>query len=810
VYDGKPLHLPSSVYPSLITGSAPPEKHSTIVNRLSQTTKTALFFHTTSVASRSSPAFSRSCHSSILPSFVAECFTHAVQSVNAETYHHPVGEADGICVSIANDREGYIFSLDSDYLILVSTPGASRVKGYCPLDMFQWIEGEVAVPNADEDGWETPKKADEWSQAGSSSRSKARSKTGSTRYTNYLPSPTYTSPTLVLTSISPAALRTRLRLPANVMPLFASLVGNDYTPPKYADLFYEPGLSPVQKIEKAGRILREVIYAPNSAKAVSGVSNAGDKAVLMVKRVVTKLATRVHLSESVIDEMVDTIIESTFQYVLPGLPDQSATYPFDDPEQTDPEAEAAQVTQAKERYATLQRVGKAGHITHAYTYPGRIYLWPLMEDPSGPSLRASEGVRRVRIEAWRLLEEGCGGLGWPEPTEEDLRLAQEDAELEKLLGDTGITNGEDAEQEVEGGDETPAEVPATPGQEEDIAAPDLPKERPRRIIEWVRQGSSSKHTGVSVSLPPPPEQSAAPTCLAPMSTRLSHYLRTLSSDTLAVQALPPHLHPLIAAVRLSIIESAARSVRNDTKWRRAEVVAVLKGGLGMYAAWEKEERVCRPEKDSEVGGWPQLGGRQMGIVTQLGAVMLDALLLAQALLLGPEEVYGDEGEGEGTSSVDAESAAAKGQVEKNGHSTEMDADAGDSRQDGRAIDGTPEDGEDENPNRPRLTHLTPFVFVSGIALHHLLENTEPPASTGWRWSAAEDALLERCLEAVGEGLEDNIVGWSGATTRKALNAHPPSPESSSRAKEKSKKKDQKKNPPEKISGGSRFEMLMTM
>jgi len=634
-----------------------------------------------------------------------------------------------VCVSLAAEKEAYILGLDSDFLILVSTPGASRVKGYCPLDMMMWIEGQQPEDETLASA-ETAAEESGWNVAGPKTARPLRQST-------FLPPPNLTAPTLVLTSIAPNALRHRLRLPAPVLPLLASIVGNDYTPPSYSEIFFEPGLSAVQKVEKVSRILRETVFAPNTSKN----TNAGDQAVRLVKKAITKLAYRPMVNEAFLDEMVNTIIDASFQYILPGVPVRSPTYPFDLPDQVEEDSE--HIRTAKERYSALHERGMEGTISDTFMWPGRTYLWTILEDPSGPSLRSSERLREVRRQAWGILEEGCGGLVWPEPTEEELRAAEQDKALQALLGTSASDESEDVEEveaddNGESGEQSAGEIDQKEEGEEDkeddtLIGSDTPdkeveaeaseivnRPRPRIIVEYVRQGSSKKVAAVEVALPPL-STSATPACLAPLSTRLEQYLSLLSSNTFLIRALPPALHPLLAVTRLSILEAASRATptRSDPKWKKAEVAAVLKMGLGMYSAWVREDRVWRPKGKQEDDAWPPLINRPVGIMAQLGAVMKEALLLAQTLLLVPEDSLVEPGNPGASTSGKAAS----------------------------------------------LTHLTPFMFVSGVTLHCLMANNTPPASTGWRWTAAEDAMLEKCMEAVVQDIQGDVTGWN-ATVKK--------------------------------------------
>jgi len=670
--------FPADIY---LLGSAPPGKQDTILRRSQQQLATARLFYTTSPTSRSGPSFSR--QSCILPPFASHTFIHALASLDVATRFVPLGEADGECVILADRLGGYVLGQDSDFLILVGGAGvSSRLIGYCPFDMMWWIDGasETQAPSSHGSGWHT---------ASNSRRGPPQ------RLSTLLPPANLTNPQLVMTSFAPQALRQRLRLPASVLPLFASLCGNDYTPPAAAEIFFEAGLSAVPKVEKVARTLREQIFWPKSTPPKSG--NAGDHAVELVTKVMRKLSIRPFVNDQALQELVDAIIEATFQYILPIGGECCKTYPFCgelDEIGCQSSSSTVKPSRAKEAYAAAQRRGLLNGITHAWLYPGRVLLWTVLEDPSGPSFKASEILRGVRRRAWEIAVEGFGGLRWPESAkaEEKEEAAGEHTKSSlppdaDLSGETTVATETSSESETLVNDDSPVQ------KGDSIPVPAVV---PRTIIEYVRQGSSARIVPHTIELQPQEEQ-ANPTCLQNLEVRLRAYLNPLQSDTPTILSLPVHLHPLIATIRLCIL-----SARTD-KWRRADVEAVLKAGLGCYSAWQKNSCSSK-SRDTEEGSYPVLTNRHCGFIAQISATMTDAHLLAQALLLLP-------------------------------------------------------DSPDRPSENPGLTHLVPFVFFSGTVLHSLLSGIELESSSIWRWTDTERAAYDECLPALTEGIEEHVVGW---------------------------------------------------
>jgi hypothetical protein len=674
-------------------------------------------------------------------------FIHALQSLDTATYFVPLGEADGAVVAFAEKLGAYVFGQDSDYPILIGGLAATKVKGYCPLDMMMWIEGEMGSNQAQlqdyEDGWQF--------------RQHRREGSGRSRQSPYLPPPYFSNPAFVITYIPHGALGQRLRLPASVLPLFASLCGNDYTPPTAAEYLFESGLRAAGKVEKVARVLREVLFNPNTNSPK--VVNAGDHAVELVRRVIKKLAVREFSHEGAIIELVEAIIESSFQYTLPLGVECCEIYPFCG--ELDPlgcqtgrsraashngKNEEGASAPAIKQYATAQRRGQLNSVTHAWLYPDRMYIWSVLEDPAGPSLRASEGLRGVRMAGYLIAEEGLGRMRWVDGSggEGDCEAEIEveptggaegrnakagfdevkEKTLEELLGmDTAAESGSDSEDTTL--------VGAYPSEEVKKVIEESHEPIPKRcIVEYVRQ--SNRFIGCRLDLPPLARE--IPLALQSLPARLAAYLAPFQSNTPTIRALSPHLHPLVAITRLCVLECAKRaesSKTNWSKWKRSEVGAILKAGIETYGQWARDWQSKKPRAflplhsqasaraqaqthgrggPEERGGtlYPLLTNRNSILVAQMSAAMADSLVLAQSLLLLPEE--GGDG--------------------------------------------------------PRLTHLIPFVFFSGTTMHSILNGRTPTSASEFEWSEKDQETLESCLGAVAEGREDAVVGWHTAPKEK--------------------------------------------
>jgi hypothetical protein len=192
----------------------------------------------------------------------------------------------------------------------------------------------------------------------------------------------------------------------------------------------------------------------------------------------------------------------------------------------------------------------------------------------------------------------------------------------------------------------------------------------------------------------------------------------MDAHTPAIAALPAKLHPLVAVVRLCIAQAAEADSTGTRRWRKPEVEAVLRAGIGcLEGGWstiaadaEAEAEAddsqdldldldLEPESEEQETDYPHLSNRNAELVAQLASGFQDAQLLAQSLLL-------TEG-----------------------------------------------------------THLAPYLFFSGIALHSLLSGTEPGAGCGWRWSAAYKHKYHDALAAILASVPESAVA-SGAPVAK--------------------------------------------
>ncbi|ORX34024.1 hypothetical protein BD324DRAFT_638071 [Kockovaella imperatae] len=552
----------------------------------------------------------------------------------------------------------------------------------------------------------TPKvDAEEWTVASS------KKALGSHRQTPLLPPSNAVSPILTLGVVSATAFRQRFRLPPSHFALLASIVGNDYTPQHFSNkLFasrYNAGKGS-EKIELVARIIREAHFGPSAVKERQ--ASAGDQAVFLITKVIGRLCSEsgLHTHQSTISDMVNTIIDATLQYVLPSTVACCEAYPFcGQTSHTGCRSEQS-ISAAQKAYAHAQQVGRIASVVNWYLSPDRLYLLTGLEDPSEPSYANTDRNRNIRQRAYRIVEHGLGDFCWPDPTEAEIAAVKEDRAARELL----IVDAEDESS----GSETDLSLDAKPASEGqtmvddehdakdllDGEAVDVVVPPSRTLTEYTRQGSTFKLVGQQVPLPPRPE--GRPDALHPLDFRIQRFLELIECASPKISGLPRQYHPLAVSIRLCVLDAYDRSgIKGSGSWRRSEVEAVLRACIGTFAGWQRDSKVDRSKHDSDEGQYPVLETRSSKIVGQLTVAMSVCHWLAQALLLVP------------------------------------DADC-----------ATP------------LTHLTPFMFLSGVALHSCLAKVDPPPSTGWLWSVKEDVVYGQCLDAVLHDLDDKIIGHTPA------------------------------------------------
>ncbi|EIW71127.1 hypothetical protein TREMEDRAFT_27432 [Tremella mesenterica DSM 1558] len=700
-------------------GVAPMGKHDTMINRMEARLSSARLFYSLSPSTRSK--VNNNDTEFILPPFAFHAFNHALESLNVARHFVPEGEADAMCVVLADRMGGYVIGRDSDFLILAR--GSENLKGYVPLDFLQWIDNSPLYHSTkNEDGF----------------KSVTRGKTSS--HINSLIPIGFHQPSLVLTVIPPQMLCQRLRLPASLLPLFASLCGNDYTSPLVLKHLDDYTLHHTKRIERVARIIRETYFSKDllESRQAGNAADRGDRMVEFVNRTVKKMTIRPFDCPGQQEVVVDSVLDATVHYILPTEDQCCLAYPLCDG--TKCRGRAA----AKEAYAEARRKGLLAGVSHAFLQPDRIYLQPILEDPTLVSLRGSNTLLDIRIKSYEIASQGLGGFRFPSAPSSQIEtptqdLEKEDQALIRLLQPDSVSIDTSLNPETPSTSSSSTFTPSSSSVitfHTDTQPKDQLQESTNTIVEYLRSSNRIVTYSFSLSsLPTSPLQ-----CLQPLSHRLQTYLTILQSYTPLILSLPVSLHPLVAGLRI-VLRLAAERGRPETKWRAHELRSVLRASLGTWSIWldihVQESITRREEEERHMPGalplsssssqleymsytpiGPLLSNRNCQLIAQYQTTMLEMYLLAQSLLILPP------------------SPSSLGDL---GDRSEL---------------------MDEMERQP--THLIPFVFINGEVLHWVGKMKELESGV-WKWGEKEKEWEKKCWEAIIDGMEDYIVGLSSET-----------------------------------------------
>jgi hypothetical protein len=332
--------------------------------------KVAQLFYRTSPASRSHPSFQRD--EGLLPPFALPVLNEALHNAGLvagiQIFHVAEGEADGYCVSLAEELGAFVLGNDSDFAILGASHTETGYRGFVPIEMVQWILTEEEPASAstastiagsdfgDEDGFTVKRSKRKTALRGLVSTSS----TNQTHVVNGLAPPSLDcSPfpdavrtlTFVMPSFSPSTLSQRLRIPPTHLRLLASLLGTDHSPPEAPALFFDNGLRKSARIEHAANVIKECLvpgaagrlkrkrmpsYATPSvfrprakdesiaafteAESGSAIINAGDELYSFISLVVQSMLLRPLAKDEMLHDLVISLIEATCHYILPSSP----------------------------------------------------------------------------------------------------------------------------------------------------------------------------------------------------------------------------------------------------------------------------------------------------------------------------------------------------------------------------------------------------------------------------------------------------------------------------------------------------------
>lgn len=233
-----------------------------------------------SAASRASRSFQTECCP--LPPLLPETILATLRSDGVEV----IGvqeEADGAVAQLAEQTSGLAVSQDSDFHILTSR-GSGKAR-YAPLDTFEYLieeKRDTAIDQAEAAGEASAAadEADDGFQTAKTSR-RNRSKKGDSRQGQGISSQTrgpniggvfassrppsresvagaeYKLKAVRLRAYSSHAIAARLRIPPPLLPLLASVVGNDYTTDSQEHLLLSHISTYPERVQEVAEVVRD-------------------------------------------------------------------------------------------------------------------------------------------------------------------------------------------------------------------------------------------------------------------------------------------------------------------------------------------------------------------------------------------------------------------------------------------------------------------------------------------------------------------------------------------------------------------------
>ena len=334
------------------------------------------------------------------PSLVFGAFLDALLGMRGEGIEclFADGEADPLCAGLAARSNGFVLGLDSDYLIF----NASH-KGYIPLDDLVWALPDSTSLSDDEDdngGFQTVSHTKE---------NVVTPKPCAVR--GLIPPRKFKS--LTVSTYRPETFAASLRFPTGLLPLLASVLGNDFTPPTLTHNLFPNYTTGQERVSRAISAIRAAVNPPytppqrrKGPKAHPKAIEGADKSTQLISTVVEKLTLHDDIGSKKVAELVDTIRDSMSHYIVPD--DFPGPGPLSDPEILRPANDQQQEVQ--QRILKAYRRGEFSHDLMSYYTTGTAWPRLNLEDPD---IKTSQDVVGAPVRQWiyAVLAHGLGGIG---------------------------------------------------------------------------------------------------------------------------------------------------------------------------------------------------------------------------------------------------------------------------------------------------------------------------------------------------------------------------------------------------------------
>lgn len=615
-------------------GPSPGLKIPTLISRLNRTNvQNSLLFFRTSPTSRSAPRFLH--ENRIIPPLVPLSCVETLEGLAKANpgleVHFADEEADPYAVELAGRLGAYVAGNDSDFVILNS----GRYAGYIPLEEMLWtaplpVAESLRAHGDQEDGFQTVV-----------SKTKKRSNPTPQQISfGLIPPEAIPLSDLVLSAVvyTPSTLASHLKLPITLLPLLASLVGNDFsnkstTQRNVQSLFFERSSTVSQRIMHAANTLSSILNAVTQRRnAKHQVGSVMD----LIDRTVNALLVRspTSLVAGEIDGIVDRIVNAALQYavdkyegdvygpaslwptticalhagdtcLLPNLfcraPSQSQA-----PGSVNGGPPENNILKLRSLYLKAFRAGNLQPKVVDILSTGTFWPGIFLDNPDIENVAISIG-RPIRLWIYALLDDG---VGIPEAPEEERHVL--------VVVDGSVSEDDDAQEDP---DELVDVVEEDSGEDTDLLAPlrgelrrmrgteedasdaaaasvssrsrSRPPTHPKCVIEYVRRG-----TRIAPEQVPVPDLTSLmissgfdgatdpnawiPIQLRSMEDRMTLFLHILGSSVPAVRNVPPDrlmgvlvLRWIVQTLHQRALESGMHREREKERWTLHEARMLL-------------------------------------------------------------------------------------------------------------------------------------------------------------------------------------------------------------------------------------------
>jgi len=261
----------------------------------------SLLFFRTSPLSRATPRFLR--ENSILPPLCYATTLDALRSLNnAVEIYFADDEGDPFAVELAGRLKGYVTGRDSDYVILNSEGYA----GYIPMDQMFWsIESR-------ETGGENQSEDDAGFVVARKNKARGHANEASNLLQGIIPPDTGGELSLSVIIYTSRGLASHLQISLPLLPLLASLIGNDFTADRHptSKLFFDRNMTVSQRVARVASVLKSVSAvatgSPAKRKARHQISSVMDFVDLTIESLLIRpISMGSGERESIVEKTVD-------------------------------------------------------------------------------------------------------------------------------------------------------------------------------------------------------------------------------------------------------------------------------------------------------------------------------------------------------------------------------------------------------------------------------------------------------------------------------------------------------------------------